>query len=70
MKNLLFLAMGLIMIGATSCVKDWKCECTDGNYTATVAMYPSTKYLDAKKSCDAKQTDLRTINSSVSCKVK
>lgn len=60
----------ILLLGATSCVKDWQCECTDGISTNVVENYPNTKFLDAKKTCDGRQKDLRTINSNVSCKIK
>jgi len=70
MKNKILIAVALICIFATSCVKDWKCECTDGTTTQVVETYPSTKMLDAKKVCDQRESDIKKINSSVTCKIK
>lgn len=50
MKRLILSASVFIAIlGTTSCVKDWQCECTDGTSTNVVENYPNTKLLDAKK---------------------
>jgi hypothetical protein len=71
MKRLILSASVFIAIlGTTSCVKDWQCECTDGTSTNVVETYPNTKLLDAKKVCDGRQSDLRTLNSNISCKIK
>lgn len=56
MKRLILSASVFIAIlGTTSCVKDWQCECTDGTFTNVVETYPNTKLLDAKKVCDGRQ---------------
>lgn len=71
MKKLIILSLiSSVVLGATSCVKDWQCQCSDGTTTAVVETYPNTKMLDAKKYCDSRQKDIRTINSNVSCKIK
>ncbi len=71
MKKIIILSFWVIMFfGATSCVKDWQCECTDGTSTNVVETYPNTKLLDAKKVCDGRQSDLKTLNSNISCKIK
>ncbi len=71
MKRITILTSFAVMLfGTTSCVKDWQCECTDGTSTNVVEQYPNSKFLDAKKTCDKRQSDLRTLNSNISCKVK
>lgn len=69
-KITLLTILSIILLGVTSCVKDWQCECTDGTSTNVVETYPNTKLLDAKKVCDGRQSDLRTLNSNISCKIK
>ena len=71
MKKTIILTFALIItIGATSCVKDWQCECTDGTTTNIIETYPNSKLIDAKKQCDSRATDLRKLNSNISCKIK
>jgi len=70
MKKIIYSTADLLSLGATSCVKDWKCDCTDGTSTTTVTIYPDTKLLDAKKKCDKIQSDLKTLNSGISCKIQ
>lgn len=70
MKKLTFIFAFTVLLGATSCVKDWQCECTDGTSTNVVETYPNTKLLDAKKVCDGREKDLKTLNSNISCKIK
>lgn len=43
MKKIIYSTAVLLSLGATSCVKDWKCDCTDGTSTTTVTIYPDTK---------------------------
>lgn len=65
---LVFGALGTLF-GTTSCVKDWKCECTvDGNTDSIT--YPNTKRADAKKSCDAYEKLIKAYYSNASCKIK
>ncbi|HQV78890.1 MAG TPA: hypothetical protein PLJ42_07450 [Chitinophagales bacterium] len=67
-KKNLFTVLGLmITISLSSCVKDWKCECTDGVHTEVMAIYPDSKMKDAKKSCDDVDA---ALGSGVSCKLK
>lgn len=71
MKKIIILAGSLfVMFSSTSCVKDWQCECTDGTVTNVVETYPNTRLLDAKKTCDTRASDLKKLNSSISCKIK
>lgn len=69
----LFASLGLLL-GLTSCKKDWKCNCSytyDGStYNDDVAVYPSTKKADAKKLCDAYETLLQSYYSDASCSLK
>ena len=39
MKKLTFIFAFTVLLGATSCVKDWQCECTDGTSTNVVETY-------------------------------
>ncbi len=62
-----------MLLGLTSCKKDWTCSCTftyDGTSYTEEKVYPGTKRSDAKKSCDAYQTLLKTEYSDASCKIK
>lgn len=72
MKKILNLIIcTLLVLTATSCIKDWQCECSDGvRPAAIVQTYPKSKLLDAQKKCEEVQTNLRKLNSQVSCKIK
>ena len=65
---LVFGALGTLF-GTTSCVKDWKCECTYDGGSDSVT-FPNTKRSDAKKKCDAYENLLKAYDSSASCKIK
>ncbi|MEZ5055242.1 MAG: hypothetical protein R2807_10860 [Chitinophagales bacterium] len=67
-KQTIWIAIAIISFSSIACVKDWKCECTDGTTSATVAIYPDTKRSDAKKSCDEAESLIG--NPDVSCSVK
>lgn len=69
-KSIILSFVAVMTLGATSCVKDWQCECTDGTVTNVVETYPNTKLLDAKKVCDGRESDLKKLNSNISCKLK
>lgn len=67
--GLLFSSMAL-MLGLTSCKKDRTCVCTYDGSSATVGAYPNSTLADAKKLCDAYETQLKVDYSDASCKVK
>lgn len=52
MKNILILVVLFISLCATSCIKNWECQCIDedGNvYTETEVVLPKK---EAKKACE------------------
>lgn len=62
-----------MLLGLTSCKKDWTCSCTwtyDGSTETGSKVFPGTKKSDAKKTCDTYQTYLRTEYSDASCSIK
>mgnify|MGYP000880783824 CR=1 FL=1 len=59
MKKLFFstAVAAVVMLGATSCKKDYTCDCQDGNSQQfDTQTYPNTSLTDAKRSCDARES--------------
>lgn len=70
-KFTMLLASLSVMLGLSSCKKDWVCECTvDGSAYEDVQTYPGTKKTSAKKLCDSYESLLKTDYSDASCRIK
>ena len=59
MRRLLLFVVIITMIGATSCQKDWRCECTDkeSGESKTVFVIPDKTRSEAKSLCDLYDKD-------------
>lgn len=66
-KSIILSFITVMTLGATSCIKDWQCQCTDGTITEVSGFFPNTKKSTAKKSCSDIEN---TFPSGVTCSVK
>lgn len=57
MKKLLVAASIVMVLGMTSCKKDYTCECKDGNGNSfDKQTYPRTGLVDARNQCKDRQS--------------
>lgn len=68
-KLLILLFVGSLGMAATSCKKDYNCECVVGSQTVPNAISNSSKS-DAETVCNSLQTQTRLVNPSATCTLK
>ena len=60
-KTIAIIALGItIVTGASSCTKDWACECTDQNGNKSSSTISNQTLLNARNQCQAKDYDYTT----------
>jgi len=73
MKKLAFSALfgSMLLLGMTSCKKDYTCDCKDGNGNKFDSQtYPNTSITDAKRSCNERENFWKnTTVSSANCTI-
>lgn len=69
-KVIIIFMVTISCIATTSCIKDWKCDCSDGTNRITVTTYPNTRLTEAKSKCDRVQVDARKLNPNLTCTIK
>lgn len=68
-KLLVLLFVGSLGLGATSCKKDYTCECTIAGSVIPTPI-PNSSKGDAEDFCNAQQTQVRLASPSASCTLK
>lgn len=68
MKKIVAIA-ALGVFALSSCKKDYTCQCTSAGYSFDEP-YTAIKKKDAEDKCEKKQTEIQTVNSSVTCSLK
>lgn len=68
-KLLLLLFVASLGLAATSCKKDYNCECVVGSQTVPNPI-PNSSKSDAETVCNGLQTQARLISPSATCTLK
>ena len=70
MKKILNLIIcTLLVLTATSCIKDWQCECTSSAGTVN-EVYKNTKFVTAVDKCNDREAQWHLVNPATTCKIK
>jgi hypothetical protein len=59
----------LVLLGLTSCTKDWTCTCKSLGYTIPSTITDKT-HKDAKVDCDNAENTYKFVDASASCTLK
>jgi len=68
-KLLVLLFVASLGLAATSCKKDYTCECVTGTQTVPTVIANSSKS-DAETVCNSAQTQARLVSPSTTCTLK
>jgi hypothetical protein len=67
MKKGMFLVLGVVMmLGLTSCTKDYTCACTVSGSNVTVVI-ENAKQGDAEEACDLAETTYKSADANANC---